>query len=797
MNSAESEQPAQQVLHIEGVVSGKRVDSRVLEETIQRAIAEGHRNLEVHAFGQHGIGGRIWRAGKERVYIKITGPAGQRIGSMGFPNTTIEVMGPVSDDVGWLNAGAEIIVHGNAGNGAGNAMAQGKIFIKGNIGARGMTMTKHNPRFAPPELWVLGSVGDYFAEFMAGGIAVICGHMPQDPENILGYRPCVGMVGGRIYFRGPYKGHSNADAKLVRISEEDWAWLTSNLPVFLQKIGLPELFTTLTKREEWQLLVALSPHERGKRRISGIKDFRARVWDKELGKGGLIGDLVDFPTTPVEVITTGELRRYVPIWENQRYSPPCMDACPTGIPVHKRWQLIREGRVDEAVDLALSYTPFPATVCGYLCPNLCMKACTRNEKGLAPVDVSSLGRASIVAWPKTLPPVDETKKIAIVGGGPAGLSVAWQLRMKGYNPTIFDADPELGGKISQVIPEARIPREVLEAELKRARQVLPNVLLKRPLNKEDLQGLLNEYAFLVLATGAHRPRTLNIPGKERLIPALEFLKNVKSGNISVGKRLVIIGAGNVGCDVALEAKGLGAEEITLLDIQEPLSFGKERKAAEAAGARFKWPVFVTAVTENGVETRDGEFIEADTVVIAIGDEPDLESLPEGIRVENGFVWVNQIYQTSNPRIFAVGDMVRPGLITEAIGAGRVVAEAIDDIFKGQDPAKCKAKVKPELAVIDKRRVKLEYFNSRPCRIDTIEDWAKECASCGQCKDCGLCIEICPQGAISKVKTQDAFELVVDGERCIGCGFCAGVCPCGVWNLVENEPYEVLASRNRV
>ncbi|MDZ7599245.1 MAG: hypothetical protein U5J82_13385 [Desulfobacterales bacterium] len=106
---------------------------------------------------------------------------------MGFPNTRIEVMGPASDDVGWLNAGAEIVVHGNAGNGIANAMAQGKVFVGGNIGARGMTMTKQNPRFAPPELWVLGSTGDYFGEFMAGGIAVVCGVEPP------GSRQCAGL----------------------------------------------------------------------------------------------------------------------------------------------------------------------------------------------------------------------------------------------------------------------------------------------------------------------------------------------------------------------------------------------------------------------------------------------------------------------------------------------------------------------------------------------------------------------------------------------------------------------------
>jgi len=171
---------------ISGKKYGKRIDSRVLEEMIQEAVALGHRYLEIEAFGQHGIGGRLWKADHETVHVKINGYSGQRVGSLGFPNTFIEVMGPVSDDVGWLNAGARIVVHGNAANGVANGMGQGKIYVAGNIGARGMTMTKHNPRFDPPELWVLGSVGDYFGEFMAGGIAVVCGFEAQTPGSILG-----------------------------------------------------------------------------------------------------------------------------------------------------------------------------------------------------------------------------------------------------------------------------------------------------------------------------------------------------------------------------------------------------------------------------------------------------------------------------------------------------------------------------------------------------------------------------------------------------------------------------------
>jgi glutamate synthase domain-containing protein 3 len=354
----------QQPYFISGMDDGRRLESRVLEERIQQAVSDGHRVLEIEAYGQHGIGGRLWKAGNEPVYVRITGSSGQRVGSMGFPNTRIEVMGPASDDVGWLNAGAEITVHGNVTNGTANAMAQGKIYVAGNVGARAMTMTKFNPRFAPPELWVLGSVGDYFAEFMAGGISVICGYEGQDPTNVLGYRPGVGMVGGRIFFRGPHKGFSAADAKLTPIGDEDWFWLADNLRICLDRIQRTELFDRLADREQWQLLVARTPQERAQQPRRSVRAFHREVWDKELGVGGLIGDLTDLDRSPIPVITNGEMRRFVPVWENREFVPPCEASCPTGMPVHERWRLIREGRVDDAVDLALAYTHFHDTVSG-------------------------------------------------------------------------------------------------------------------------------------------------------------------------------------------------------------------------------------------------------------------------------------------------------------------------------------------------------------------------------------------------------------------------------------------------
>ena len=768
---------------ISGKDNGERIESRVLEEHIQQAVAQGHRYLQINAFGQHGIGGRLWRAGNEAVQLKIFGHPGQRVGSMGFPNTFIEVLGPASDDVGWLNAGAEIVIHGNSGNGTANAMAQGRIFIAGNIGARGMTMTKHNPRFDPPQLWVLGSVGDYFSEFMAGGVAVICGYEAQNPDNILGYRPSVGMVGGKIFFRGPHSGFSQADAKLLPIADDDWSWLTENLQIFLERIGRSELFQMFADAKQWQLLVARSPQEKIARRLRSMDSFYTETWENELGRGGLIGDLNSADRTPIGLIATGQLRRFVPVWENRKYAAPCEASCPTGIPVQDRWRLIREGRIDEAVDLALAYTPFPASVCGYLCPNLCMQSCTRHMSAMVPVDVTRLGQASIDAKLPELPPEGD-KKIAVIGGGPAGISVAWQLRRIGHHVTVYETTKNLGGKITHVVPEGRLPKKVISKEMQRVKKVLPHVHLQQPFGGEDIKQLKADFDYIVIATGAQNPRTLPVPGNERALLALDFLAQAKSNKVKVGKQVVVIGAGNVGCDVAAEAHRLGAKEITLLDVQQPASFGKERQAAEAAGAKFKWPVFTREITESGVLLTGGEQIPADTVVISIGDVPDLENIPEHITTANGFVQVNEDYQTSDPQIFAIGDVVKPGLLTEAIGAGRIIAQTISNLLEGKTDAI------PNPAMIDRERVSLEYFDPRVTDYTDLEHCGSQCSSCGACRDCGICISICPQSAISKTERDgDDYEYVVDGNLCIGCGFCAGACPCGVWDLVENNPIE--------
>jgi len=439
--------------------------------------------------------------------------------------------------------------------------------------------------------------------------------------------------------------------------------------------------------------------------------------------------------------------------------------------------------MQEAVDLALQYTPFPATVCGYLCPNLCMQSCTRQKADLPAVDVALLGRASLqAAVPAPAPATG--RKIAVIGGGAAGLSVTWQLRMQGHEPVIHEARKRLGGKITETIPKNRIPDEVVDHELKRLEEEIPHRHLKHPLTEEEFRKLYKKFDVVVIAVGAQKPRMIPIPGYERAIAALDFLRESRLDQAKVGKNIVIIGAGNVGCDAAAEAARLGAESVTLIDIQAPASFGVERKHAEAAGAKFLWPRFTKVITETAVELKDGEVLPVDTVIMAVGDQPDLSFLPQEIETDRGFVAVNEMFQSSDPKVFAVGDAVRLGLLTEAIGAGRVAARAIDALLRGRQESY------DRLPSIDPERMKLEYYDPRLPRFEDASSCAAGCASCGACRDCGLCETLCPQNAISRREGEGgAYEYIVDAESCIGCGFCAGACPCGIWRLTENEPLE--------
>ncbi|MGW8271805.1 MAG: FAD-dependent oxidoreductase [Thermodesulfovibrionales bacterium] len=769
---------------IRGSIDGQRVPSRILEEHVQEAVREGARDIRILADGQHGIGGRLWPRG-ESVRITVDGPVGQRLGSMGMPGTEIVVSGGASDDVGWLNCGAKITVLGDVTNGAHNAGAQGILYVQGGGGARCDTMTKYNPRFEPLQSWYFRGVGDSFAEFKAGGIAVVCGIDPRNPDNVLGYRPCVGMVGGTIYFRGAMEGYSEGDVKVVELTPQDWEWLTRNMTPYLEAIDRLEYYEELTRSpDEWKKIIAFTPVERESRKKKRLpmEDFRSKLWDDAVGRGGIFGEILDHDQTILPYVTVGEFRRNRPVWSNDKYLPPCAYNCPSRIPSHKRAALIRQGKLHEALELVLQYSPFPASVCGQVCPNLCMRGCTR---GLVdkPLNIKEYGQISLdLPAPKRAPATGN--KVAVIGGGPAGLSAAWQLALKGHAVDLYEAEDKLGGKLELCIPRERLPEKILKKEISRFSEVGISLHLGERITQKDFEEISQGHEVVIVACGAHKPRTLTFPGAEDVFPGIEFLKQMNFGTPpQLGdQEVVIIGAGNVGMDIASQAFECGAKSVTAVDIQKPAAFGKEIEIARAKGTKILYPKVVSRYDRPGrkIHFTDGSSLEADLLIVSIGEVPVLDFLPPSIHTERGWIVVNELGQTSDVKVFAIGDATKPGLVTDAIGQGRITADVVHAQMMHYDYM---AEVKQPIPYEKINRV---YYEAQSDIVFEPGAEANRCMSCGLCRDCHMCERTCYYGAIRREAHEDgSFEYVADAEKCIGCGFCVGVCPTGVWEMVEN------------
>ena len=763
------------VIKINALNGRERLSTQALLQQIYAAMEKGETDFEIKACGQHDIGGPLWNKEGKKLRFVITDP-GQRVGSMCMENTEVVVEGPAPADVGWLNAGGTIIVKGDGGDTTAHCAAAGTIYIGGRAGTRSGSLMKHDPRFEPPQFWVLKNTGSFSFEFMGGGIAVICGHDCTDFSSVLGDRACVGMVGGVIYVRGQIAGVSQEDVRITELSEEDKLFLQKGMPVFLQEIDQKSLQKSLTEWADWKKLTPLTFKEKHSKSIPGIKQFRQKEWVE----GGIFSDVYPDEGIVSGLVGVGQERQRYPKWINSQYCAPCEYACPVSIPTQTRYNLIREGKIQEALELVYAYSPFPCSVCGLVCPNMCMDLCTRKQMDEA-IDISGIGLVSAL---KAKPPAVERKEaIAVVGGGVGGLTVAWQLRLRGYQVTVIEQSRDIGGKLAYGVSADRLTRDALNADLDNLKKIGITYKLNTKVDDKLYQKLKKDFDYVVLASGAYQPKLPPWPGKEKLLSSLEFLAKVNYNEpIKLGEKVVVIGAGNTGMDVIFGAYRYGAKQVTAIDVQKPNAFQKEIHHAESLGAVIRWPAVTKEITDKGVILTTGELIEADTVIVAIGEAPILSYITDSYEQNRGYLQTKENFHLSD-NVYAIGDMTKLGLLADAIGQGREVALLIDAKLTGKDDYTPRVK-----DVIARNLLTTNYYDTvhKECVVGKISD-VDRCISCGTCRDCRLCKESCPEKAISRVVLDSGkFEYQVDDTKCIGCSICSAACPCGIWQMYTNK-----------
>jgi NADH-quinone oxidoreductase subunit F len=407
---------------------------------------------------------------------------------------------------------------------------------------------------------------------------------------------------------------------------------------------------------------------------------------------------------------------------------PCQHTCPAGINIPRYVAHIAEGEYREAIETIRERNPF-AAVCGRICHHPCEGRCRRGELD-DPVAIRTLKRFAADWYAEHgseidgIKPFPQTKKdkVAVVGAGPTGLSCAYFLAQSGYPVTVFEALPVGGGMLSVAIPEFRLPRAAIQQDIDYIVKRGVEIKYDSPINTNFTVEQLKKdgFAAVFIAAGAQRSQRLGIPGEvediEGLFYGLRFLRDVRLGRgVKVGRSVAVIGGGNVALDAARTSLRLGADEAGIYYRRSrdemPVS-DVEYDEAVAEGVKINFLISPTRITSESwqvtglqcarmklgepdasgrrrpVPIIGSEFIiEADTVIAAVGQAPDLSFLPadsdlERTRWETLVVDGNSL-STNVPGVFAGGDFVTgPGMVVEAIAAGRRGALAIDKYLRG-------------------------------------------------------------------------------------------------------------------
>ncbi|MBQ9496943.1 MAG: FAD-dependent oxidoreductase, partial [Selenomonadaceae bacterium] len=614
-----------------------------------------------------------------------------------------------------------------------------------------------------------------------GGRAVVCGVDSEEFSSVLGERACVGMVGGVVYVRGKISDYP-ADILCLELDADDVKFLKSGMNHFLNAVEKSELIGELSDWQQWKKLRPLTFEEKKPQVLPDLAAFRKSDWVS----GGIFSDVANDDFIVLNTVNRGVYRLRVPSWDNAKFSAPCQFFCPIGIPTLKRLALLRQGKIDEALKLVLKYTPFPGSVCGTLCPNPCMEGCTRSTIDEA-IKIGELGLQS--SYVEVEPPKISTgKTVSIIGGGVAGLSAAWQLARLGHGVTVYDDAAQIGGKLAQVIPHSRISQDLLKAELQRIEKLGVKFVTNCKVDSAKFSEICDTSDAVLIAVGGHKARYFSWEGAEKLSFGIEFLKTINRGEKPhVGKNVVVIGGGNSGMDVATSAYEQGAESVIVVDVVKPAAFAKEIRRLENFGGKIVWPFVTKKITDEGIFSDDGRFIEANQVIVSIGESPVLDFLEREKGIKKFRDWlVTDAEKKILPKVFAAGDVIKPGRLTDAIGDARLTALMMNQFLLGE-----KITPLPQKKIVPAENLSRKFFEK--CHHCDLPDPMHEhlrCVSCGTCRDCKICLNSCPEKAITRIEHDDgSWEYVSDESKCIGCGICAGICPCGVWNLQDN-PEEI-------
>ncbi|MCL4689491.1 MAG: NAD(P)-binding protein [Burkholderiales bacterium] len=507
--------------------------------------------------------------------------------------------------------------------------------------------------------------------------------------------------------------------------------------------------------------------------------------------------------------------------------PPCNNACPAGENIQAWLFHAESGDYEAAWRSLVQNNPMPAVmgrVCYHPCEGACNRAHLDSSVGINSVE-HFLGDEALKRGWKFDPPAPPTgRKVLVVGAGPSGLSAAYHLARLGHAVEIHEAGPMAGGMMRFGIPKYRLPREVLDGEVQRILDL--GVTLRLGAKVDDVMATMKAGGFdaVFLAVGAHIAKRAYIPANEaaKIMDAVQVLRGMEGESKPLlGRRVVVYGGGNTAIDVARTAKRLGAEEAMIVyrrTREKMPAHDFEVQDALEEGVLIKWlstikeagegaiTVEKMALDEKGVPQPTGEFekLEADSVVLALGQDVDLSLLDRvpGMQIEGGVVKVGPNMMTSQPGIFAGGDMVpAERTVTVAIGHGKKAARHIDAWLRGaaHDPGP-----KHELATFEK--LNTWYYSDasktvRPMldlqkRVTSFDEVvmaldettalfeARRCLSCGNCFECDNCYGVCPDNAVVKLGPGNRFRFNYD--YCKGCGVCAAECPCGAIRMVPEQ-----------